>query len=317
MLKTPRCADAFAFGVIFTLLAAISWGSMAVAAQLVMARDAINALWLVVVRLCASGALLLLWVFFTDRAALCKLVSRLDNLRDTALGAFFIAGGQFAFMQAIAYSNAGTAAVVLTTVPLWVALWEAFARRTLPTARMTVCFLLASAGVVLIVTKGDFSALEFDLRGVLWALGCAVLTAAYSIQPRALLGRVRVMPFMSCAMLLGGCMAAVVALVDGVPEIRLDLLGTALLLHIVLVGTLFAFCCYMTAVCLISPVTVGILGCAEPVTAYVLSVLFLHQQVGTFEVIGIVMVLAIVVILSGTSGRTASGENVLEKSGNR
>ena len=314
MLKT-RGHDAFVRGVLFTLLAAVSWGSMGVAAQFVMALGAIDSLWLVVVRLCASGVFLLLWVFVTDRTNLCKIFSRADNLQDTALGGFFIAGGQYAFMQAIFYSNAGTAAVVLTTVPLWVALWEAIVRRTLPSLRMRVCFALASAGVVLIVTKGEFSALKFDPRGVLWALGCAVLTAAYTVHPRALLERVRVMPFMGCAMLMGGCMAALVASLDGAPAFRLDWISTGLLLHVVLIGTLLAFCCYMTAVRLISPVTVGILCCAEPVTAYVLLVLLMHQQVGWCEGIGVMMVLATVVILSCAPRKKTDGNNAFGEDG--
>ena len=156
MLNAVRNIGSFPKGVIFTLCAAIFWGSMAVAAQAVMANGVVNAGALVIVRLCSSGGLLLLWCCITARNEIVKIFTSWTNFRDVLFGAVFIYGGQFAFMLAIHYSNAGAAAIVLTTVPLWVALWEMIVNRSKPSPRMVICFLLAAVGVTLIVTKGEF-----------------------------------------------------------------------------------------------------------------------------------------------------------------
>ena len=52
-----------------------------------------------------------------------------------------------------------------------------------------------------------------------------------------------------------------------------------------------AFCLYMTALRLISPVIASILSLGEPVSAYLLSVLVMGLDVGLIEGIGVVMVL--------------------------
>ena len=162
-----------------------------------------------IVRLCSSGGLLLLWCCITARNEIVKIFTSWTNFRDVLFGAVFIYGGQFAFMLAIHYSNAGAAAIVLTTVPLWVALWEMIVNRSKPSPRMVICFLLAAVGVTLIVTKGEFDVSQFNLTGLTWAIICAVMTAGYSVQPRQLLKRVAVMPVMGSAMLFGGLMAVV------------------------------------------------------------------------------------------------------------
>lgn len=315
MIGVLRNIGAFPRGVILALSAGVLWGTMAVAAQLVMSMGVVDAVTLVVVRLCCAGGLLLLWSICTARTEVLKIFSVWINFRDVVFGAFFIYAGQFAFLQAIRYSNAGAAAIVLTTVPLWVALWEAFVNRRLPTPRMMLCFILAASGVALIVTKGEFALEQFNVRGLVWAVGCAVMTAFYSVQPRELLKRVSVVPVMGCAMLFGGGMAAGVALCSGVglSISGVDVYSFSLLFHVVFLGTLVSFCCYMAAIRLISPVIVGILGCVEPVTAYVISVFALDQQVGAIELTGIVLVLTTVVLLTVMPRKVGSGENIARR----
>lgn len=315
MLGAFRSTGAFSHGVFLTLAAAVLWGSMAVAAQLIMAEGVVDAVTLVVVRLCCAGALLLIWSLYKTTEDVRKIFTVVANLRDVVFGAFFIYAGQFAFLQAIRYSNAGAAAIVLTTVPLWVALWEAIVNRRLPTPRMMLCFVLAASGVALIVTKGEFNIERFNLQGLLWAVGCAVMTAAYSVQPRELLKRVSVIAVMGCAMLFGGLMAAGVAVFGGkgLSMNALDIRTAALLGHVVILGTLVSFCCYMAAIRLISPVIVGILGCAEPVTAYVISVFALDQEIGSIELAGIVLVLTTVVLLAVSPRKSVSGEDIAHR----
>lgn len=235
MLSAVRNIGSFPKGVIFTLCAAIFWGSMAVAAQAVMANGVVNAAALVIVRLCSSGGLLLLWCCITARSEIIKIFTNWTNFRDVLFGAVFIYGGQFAFMLAIHYSNAGAAAIVLTTVPLWVALWEMIVNRSKPSPRMVICFLLAAVGVTLIVTKGEFDVSQFNLTGLTWAIICAVMTAGYSVQPRQLLKRVAVMPVMGSAMLFGGLMAVVASffLPATFDFSRFDWMTAALLFHVV------------------------------------------------------------------------------------
>lgn len=167
-------------------------------------------------------------------------------------------------------------------------------------------------GVTLIVTKGEFDVSQFNLTGLTWAIICAVMTAGYSVQPRQLLKRVAVMPVMGSAMLFGGLMAVVASffLPATFDFSRFDWMTAALLFHVVFFGTLMAFCLYMTALRLISPVIASILSLGEPVSAYLLSVLVMGLEVGLIEGVGVVMVLATVVLLAKTPRKASEGENI-------
>ena len=201
----------------------------------------------------------------------------------------------------VRHVNAGTAAIVLMTVPFWVAFWQAIAQKRVPRKAEIFCFVLAMSGVVLIVTHGDFSSLNFDARGVAWGLGSAFATTGYTIQPRALLMRAPAVAVMGWAMFFGGVIASLFSPPWAI-SYDWSMKTTLLVLFVVSVGTVVAFWCYLLAVRLISPVIVGLLICSEPLSAYILSVAFLQMRISEAEIFGAGFVLAAVIIVT-TAGK--------------
>ena len=286
-------------GIVCSLAAGVCWGSMAVAAQALFAGGAsIGAMELVTLRLLIAGSVLIL---FSGAQAFAP-VRRLIDVRDVFLAGLITFGGQFCFMKSITYSGAGVATIILTTVPFWVAFWFAVVERRMPTLRQIVCFVLAFVGVTLIVTHGEFSSLNLEVLGVSWALGSAVLSAGYSIQPRRILKTVPVTPFVGWAMVSGGLSSSLM-----VPpwtiHVEMSAHNLMLLFVIIIIGTALAFFLYMRAIHLINPVVVGLLGSSEPLCAYVLSVLLLGTVVTGAEMLGAVMVLAAVFFVTETGFR--------------
>lgn len=289
----------FSLGAFFSLSAGVCWGAMAVAAQVLLTNDSgITSMGMVTVRLLVAGLFL---VLLSARKALVPLQTLRDAI-DVLIAGALVFGGQFCFMQAIVYTSAGVAAILLTTVPFWAAFWQACVEKTLPSRRELLCFLLAVSGVALIVTHGDITSLSFDLRGVAWGMGSAILSAGYSIQPRRILRRAPVIAVMGWAMLFGGVLASCC-----VPPWRIDFDPSGhnwlLLLVVVGIGTVCSFYCYLRAISLISPVIVGLIGTSEPLSAYVFSVIFLGVVVSGAELVGAALVLSAVVTVSLAGGR--------------
>lgn len=280
------------------LAASLCWGGMAVAAQALFERGTVSPMELTAVRLLFAGLLFL--VLFAPSAV--RLLREVRNVRDVVIAGLLAFAGQFCFMQAISHTGAGPSAIILTTVPFWVATWQAVVKRQLPAAGESVCFVLAAFGVCLIVTRGNFATLDFDLTGTLWALGCAVASAAYSIQPRALLQRAPTTAVMAWSMLAGGIVAACIA-----PPWNMDFALPAsdwmLLAVVTVLGTVMAVWFYMSAIRLIPPVLLGIIGISEPLSAYVFSILFLGTVVTTAEGFGAALVLvAVLAVTTGVAG---------------
>lgn len=100
-----------------------------------------------------------------------NIISPLRNAKTTVgilVAGLLILVSQLTFMLSVAASNAGTAAIVLTLVPLICACWLSLTEKRPLTIREGICFVLAASGVFLIVTKGNFTSLDFSFEGVLW-----------------------------------------------------------------------------------------------------------------------------------------------------
>ena len=288
--------SSFSKGIGLAIAAAVFWGSMGVCAQYLFQQCSFTPLDLVSMRLVLAGLILLIM----ERVVFGRnIISPLRNAKTTVgilVAGLLILVSQLTFMLSVAASNAGTAAIVLTLVPLICACWLSLTEKRPLTIREGICFVLAASGVFLIVT-GNFTSLDFSFEGVLWGLASAVFSAAYSIQPRKLIIKVGVGPVVGFGMLFGGLVASVMN-----PPWTMNVQWTALSIsaftYVVLIGTVVAFWCYLSSLKYVSAVIVGLMVCFEPLSAYLLSVFAFDLRIGLWEAAGICLVLLNVLVLS-------------------
>ena len=283
--------SSFSKGIGLAIAAAVFWGSMGVCAQYLFQQCSFTPLDLVSMRLVLAGLILLIM----ERVVFGRnIISPLRNAKTTVgilVAGLLILVSQLTFMLSVAASNAGTAAIVLTLVPLICACWLSLTEKRPLTIREGICFVLAASGVFLIVTKGNFTSLDFSFEGVLWGLASAVFSAAYSIQPRKLIIKVGVGPVVGFGMLFGGLVASVMN-----PPWTMNVQWT--FTYVVLIGTVVAFWCYLSSLKYVSAVIVGLMVCFEPLSAYLLSVFAFDLRIGLWEAAGICLVLLNVLVLS-------------------
>lgn len=182
-------------GVALVLLAGILWGAMGTSVQYLFSSGAFETpLELVTLRQLCAGSLFVLVMSLVRPRAIWRLWTDRGMVIDAAVSGALLFGAHNAFFESIYYSNAGTGAILLVTVPLWCGLWSAIVNRS-PVPRLEIaCFLLAAAGVSLIVTDGDFSGLVFSPMAIVWGLVSSIMAAAYNIQSKRLVARAGVVP---------------------------------------------------------------------------------------------------------------------------
>lgn len=286
-----------ALGTSLAMGAGIFWGSMGVSAQYLLQKCGFFPMDLVTSRLLIAGVVFLfITKFFINQPVLEILKSR-RNVVDLLIMGITVFGSQLSFMLGVKSSNAGTAAILLTTVPLMCGVWLSLTGKERLTSKELFCFLLASAGVFFLVSKGNWNSLDFSFAGVAWSLLSAFLSTVYTIQPKLLIERVGVSRAAGWAMLIGGCVGCLIQ--NPVSNhLQWNLVVGANFLYVVTAGTVIAFFCYMASLKYISPVYVGLLVCLEPLTAYLLSFIFLDDKIGPFEFLGVCLILSNVVIIS-------------------
>ena len=274
-------------GICFAISAGICWGSMGVAAQVLMEDSGFAVGDLVAGRLLGAGALLLMFEHFFMRRSLLKYFSQPGVAKDILLYGVLVLLTQLTFFLAIQCSNAGTAAILAATIPVFTTIWDIFVKHRAPQIREMACTALAIIAVVLITTKGDFDSVSLSLTGVLWGLASSVAGAASNIQPNAVLKKIPV--------------TIVVSIFFPpwtIEEANWTTLSALFYAYIVVVGTLVSFLLYVSSLKMISATSASLLSCFEPITAVVLSVALLGAPLTPAEGVGGVLVFAAVWLLA-------------------
>ena len=257
--------SSFSKGIGLAIAAAVFWGSMGVCAQYLFQQ-------------CSFTPLDLVSMLIMERLVFGRnIISPLRNAKTTVgilVAGLLILVSQLTFMLSVAASNAGTAAIVLTLVPLICACWLSLTEKRPLTIREGICFVLAASGVFLIVTKGNFTSLDFSFEGVLWGLASV-----------------------GFGMLFGGLVASVMNL-PWTMNVQWTALSISAFTYVVLIGTVVAFWCYLSSLKYVSAVIVGLMVCFEPLSAYLLSVFAFDLRIGLWEAAGICLVLLNVLVLS-------------------
>ncbi len=291
-------------GIALITAAGVLWGGMGTAVQyLFQVSDGFNPRDLVALRQILAGLLFVGAALLFRPKKMLSVFKAWPLLRDVALSGVLIFTTHYAFFEAIYYSNAGTGAVFLTLVPLLCALWLALVKHQRMSPLELGCFVLAAAGVTLIVTDGDLGSLKFSPMAIFFGLVSASLAAAYSIQPLEAIKRVGVVPVVAWGMLIGGLCGLLVGHPFSMP-VSWNAMTVSSLGFIVLCGTVLAFWAYMEGLRRISPVVAGLLNCLEPLSAFVFSIVLLGDRYGLWQMLGIALVLANVCLLALAKARS-------------
>ena len=284
-------------GITLALIAGICWGSMGVAAQYLMAHCQFTVFDLTSIRLFGAGALLVAIDFAVHGKKHARQVLDSVNLRSIIIYGLILVCSQSTFFLSISNSNAATATILVLTSPLFVIAYMAIRHHRRIKPLELVALVFAMIGVLLIVTKGHFDSVDFSIAGVGFGLLSAMFGAMGTIQPANVVRRLTVIPVIGWAMLIVGFVACLFNnpfTTDAIWSTRAVLSYS----HVVIFGTITAFCCYLKSMEFIAPSTASMLTCSEPLSAVILSVLLLGTTFGIVEGIGALCIVMTVLLLA-------------------
>ena len=285
-------------GLLLAFVGALLWGVSGTAMQFLFAMRHVSAEWMVTARMLVSGVLLLgLCAVRYPRTVLAvwrDATSVKSLLLFALLGMISV---QYTYFAAIRASNAATATVLQYTGPVMIAAWYAFRERRLPGRFETLSIVLAIAGTWLLVTHGDPSSLSVSPAALFWGLASAVAFAVYSIQPLSLMRRYPAPVVLGWAMLIGGIAFSFVRAPWDI-EGQWDAPAVSAAAFAILGGTLVAFLVYIQATKLIGARRASLTASAEPLSATLISVAWLHVPFGLFDIAGTACIIATIVLLT-------------------
>lgn len=297
-------AERIRIGTIMTITGGIFWGFSGCCGQYLFQEKGATAAWLVSLRLVAAGILLMAAGFFINGRKNTEIFrSRKDTIHMAVFALAGILMAQYPYFAAIQYSNAGTATVLQYMFPVFILALLCVQKRRLPTKVELGAIVLCLAGTFVLGTHGNFRELSLTPQALFFGLLAAVGAVLYNVLPGDLMKRYGVCQVLGYGMLLAGVVFGA-AVRPWTYEVVWDGATILALAGVSVVGTALAFGLYLAGVSIIGPFRGSLFASMEPVSAVVISFLWLKTEFTLMDVVGFLLILATVLLLTVYQSRT-------------
>ena len=300
-LLTLRLRIALAFLSIYTI-----WGSTYLAIR--FAIETFPPFLMAAIRFLIAGGVLYAWM----RLRGASRPTRANWKAAIVVGGLLLLGGNGGVTKAEQVIPSSLAAVLITTVPIWMALLELLRKdRIVPTPHVVIGLVLGFGGVILLVGPGDLGGsggLNPLWAGVLifaalsWAIG-SVYSRNAPLPTTPLLGS-------GMEMLAGGALLLAASLISkewaGFQPGNVSFLSLVSFIYLIVFGSLVGFSSYVWLLTKTTTARVSTYAYVNPVVAVFLGYFLAAEQLTLRTLLASsVIVVAVVVITTFKSRRTA------------
>ena len=273
----------------FVLAAAVLWGTTGTAQA--FAPAGFDPLVIGALRLLVGGAALLVL------AVARRDLGRLSNwkLRPLLLAAIFTAGYQLCFFAAVAKTGVAVGTVVgIGSAPIAGGLLGLLFRRERLGRRWLLATLLAIIGCsFLSLAEGEVAV---DMLGILLAIGAGVFYAAFTLVLKGLLETNSAIAVTAVVFCIGALLLSPLLLQSNLAWL-LQPRSIAVALHLGLAATALSYLLFSRGLQTVQVSTAVTLSLAEPMTAALLGLLVLGEQLNSQAFFGIAFIFAGLAIL--------------------
>src|SRR6266446_53312 len=299
-LLTLRLRIALAFLSIYTI-----WGSTYLAIR--FAIETFPPFLMAAIRFLIAGGVLYAWM----RLRGVPRPTRANWKAATIVGGLLLLGGNGGVTKAEQVIPSSLAAVLITTVPIWMALLELLRKdRIVPTLHVVIGLVLGFGGVILLVGPGDLGgsgglnplwAGVLILASLSWAIG-SVYSRNAPLPKTPLLGS-------GMEMLAGGALLLVASLVSkewaGFQPGNVSFLSLVSFIYLIVFGSLVGFSSYVWLLTKTTTARVSTYAYVNPVVAVFLGYFLANEQLSVRSLLASsVIVIAVVVITTYRSRQT-------------
>ncbi|MDX1708469.1 MAG: DMT family transporter [Desulfobacterales bacterium] len=278
----------------YVCLAAVLWAAAGSGAKFLF-NSGITPYQLIQLRVTLAFCGLLLWLAGRNRPLL--KIDRKDLFYFCLLGILGIGAAQFFYLFAISKIKVAAAILLHYTGPVFVALYAAVFRHQKLTHKSGLALLGTAAGCFLVVGAYDLDLLALNRSGIVGGLLAAAAFATYTLLSEY--GMAKYSPW--TVLLYGLLFAALAWNVLHPPfEAILQFYAPAewfWILFIAVCGTILPFGLYFEGINRIRSTHASITATLEPITAGVISALFLGEMLSPLQVLGAVVVIASIILL--------------------
>jgi drug/metabolite transporter (DMT)-like permease len=223
-----------------------------------------------------------------------------------ATGMLLWVGGNGAVNWAEQRIDSGLAALIVGTMPIWVALMESLIDRRRPTLLLSASLVVGFGGLVVLtypmledgVRSDEVGVIAVAFAAISWGLGSIVVNRRrLDLDPMVISG---------WQQLAGGVGFAVIAMLVAEPAPKPTPEAWAAWAYLVVFGSLVAFTCFVYALKLLPTTVVMTYAYVNPVIAVLLGWIVLSEPITLFTVVGMTLIVGGVYGVFRDKGRRRS-----------
>ena len=285
-------------GFLLVAFGACCWGISGNVGQFLRTTRGFSMEWIVSCRLLVGGFLLLCYLAAKQKKqAFTIWQNKLFRISLPLFAIFGMLPAQYTYFVAIKHSNAATATVLQYTGPVLIVLYMALRQKKLPTKTECLAVVCALFGTFLLATHGNFHTLALSPQALFWGILSAFALAFYTIQPKKMLEHWDSTFVIGWGMFLAGIVLTPFYPLSHFTGI-MDTTAIIAMLFILSFGTIFAFCCYLAGVAIVGATKGSLIACLEPLSATVVSIVWLKESFTYIDFIGFAFIIATIGMLS-------------------
>lgn len=286
-------------GIFLIISGAILWGATGPIMEWILTNSKLSVSFMLTIRLLIAGAGMLLFLSLKGIDIFSMWKSGYWIKRFILFSILGMLGLQYSFVSAIEASNAVVATLLQFLAPIFVVIYVSMSIKKWPPVYQTVGITGTLIGLFLLLTNGSLTKLELSPIALGWGIAVGLSFAFYTLYPAALMREWGVLLVVGWSMFFDGLILGGVSQIWKSTEwvYLLNMKLVFLLTMVILFGTL-AFVLFLSSMKYISAVETSILSSLEPLTAMVISVLWLQQSLGLLQWVGAIFMLIFVTGLS-------------------
>ena len=281
-------------GYFYVIFAAVLWGISGSSAKFLF-NSGVTPFQLVQLRITIAVMGLFLWLLLRNPSLL--KIDRQDILYFAVFGSLGMGALQFTYLFAISKINVAAAILLQYMAPLFIAAHAVVFTRDKLSLPTIMALLGVTFGCYLVVGAYNLDVLAMNIAGIVSGILSAISFAWYSIHGEYGMRRYNPLTVLFYAMLFAALMWNILH-----PPLEAffhpyNVVQWGWILYIGVMGTLVPFGLYREGINLIRSTRASITATLEPITAGVISFIFLNEILEPLQVTGGVLVIASIIIL--------------------
>lgn len=281
-------------GYIYVLLAAVFWAVSGSSAKFLF-NHGLSPFQLVQLRVTIASVLVFVSLLIYNRSLL--KIARKDILYFVVLGAICFASAQFTYLFTISKINVAAAILLQYLSPGLIALYSVVFSKDKPGLAFGLSLLGATAGCYLVVGAYNLNMLGLNLAGIVGGLLSAVSFAWYSIQGEYGMRRYNPWTVLFFSLLFAALSWNIFIPPLGAFQRPYTPVEWGWILYIAVFGTAVPFGFYLKGISLIHATRASITATIEPITAGILSYIFLGEKMEGLQILGGLLVISSIILL--------------------